>query len=652
MVLFTWRTYESFNTPKEAWLKIGTLLLGTAVVWGWLRRRTVQLPWGPIIWGAVALWGWGWLSLVVSPHPLLTLRSQAYSFHLLLVMLLLPLLLKGWDHAVRLWFGVAVVGGVVALIAVAQYLGFDYEQGLRIVPIAQPLAKAEIYSTVGNPNYLAAVLAFLLPVTVALAVGSREKNSFPSPGPCIFLWGCAGLSALAILLTGSKGGLLAAIGGLVALWFLWGRWRGWSLKKMALCGTGWGGAGLLLMFLLGWLFPVLLPGHQSPLAFEWGKLSRLTWQDPSVKGRLLIWQTALEMIATHPMTGVGTGTFGAQYQHYRARIFDRLPDPAATYPASEPSYNEAGQAHNEYLQLAAESGLVGLALFLGLIWLCYATGFRLLREWSAPGAWSLAPAFESARAVHSLKSREDRSSPLDNPHRRTLFPGPLTLNPGPLLCGILAGMAAILIHAAVDFPLHQPVSALLFWFGIGTVLALSAQHSTLAPFTHRLIQWRPQWPFPHRFRQGLQWVIGAMVVLGAGWLMVQAVRPVVAEAYHRDAWVLMSQERWAQALSVIEQGLKWDHAHPELILWQGVASYQLGDISRSRAAYERYHSLYSDFQTLYNLGLIAVRERNFSTAEGYFREALRYKPTLREAAEALALVVEQRGRLEGSLRAQ
>jgi O-antigen ligase len=627
MVCFTWRTYESFNTPKEAVLKIGTLLLGTVVFWGWVRRRRVGLPWGPMVWAVVALWGWGWVSLLVSPYRLQVVRSQAFSFHLLLVAVLVPLLLKGGKEIVRLWSGVAMLGGAVALIAVAQYFGFNYTQGLRLIPLTQPLVKTEIYSTIGNPNYVAAVLAFLLPIIVVLAVSGGFARQFVWGRMwTLALWGCAGVAAVALLLSRSKGGFVAGISGFVVLWLLWGRWMSWPLKRMLMIGIKYGGIGLLLFLMIGWLLPDVFPGRRlegAALAQEWEKLSRLSWEDPSVKGRLLIWQTAREMIAAHPIIGIGTGTFGAQYQPYRALVFEKLQDPASTYPASEPSYNEAGQAHNDYLQLAAENGLVGLGLFVGLVCLCFFYGWRLLRKCSSP----------------------------------LLF----TPYPFPLLCGVLAGMAALLTHAAVDFPLNQPVAALLFWLAIGTVLAMDLQRSVMLPspftlypvpftlhpaFSHRLIEWWPRW----LLSGGVRRTIGTVAFLAVGWLMVGAIRPVVAEAYHRDAWLFMDRHQWAEAMAVIEKGLQWDPSHPELVLYRGVTAYQLGDLSTSRAAYKQYQSLYSDFQTLYNLGLIALRERQFLTAEGYFREALRYKPTLWEAAEALALVAEETGRPEEARR--
>jgi hypothetical protein len=217
----------------------------------------------------------------------------------------------------------------------------------------------------------------------------------------------------------------------------------------------------------------------------------------------------------------------------------------------------------------------------------------------------------------------------------------------------------MLIHAVVDFPLNQPVAALLFWFGIGTVMAISLDQSAPPPLpvtryvalSHRLLQWRVPWaswrPAGRRLMDGV--VLGGVLLL-AGVGVVQAVRPVVAAAYQRDAEILMAQQRWAAASTVITQGLAWEPWQAELTLYAGVAHYQLGNLALSRAAYERYQLLYSDFQTLYNLGLIAVRQHQLSQAEGYFREALRHKPTLSRVAEALAFVTERMGRPEDASR--
>jgi O-antigen ligase len=82
------------------------------------------------------------------------------------------------------------------------------------------------------------------------------------------------------------------------------------------------------------------------------------------RGRSAIWTDALVLIRDFPLTGLGAGTFGAGI---------------AVYQTAEPGYS-IGNAHNHYLQLAAEGGLlvgVPAALTLGaFIALCG----RRLRE--------------------------------------------------------------------------------------------------------------------------------------------------------------------------------------------------------------------------------------------------------------------------------
>jgi O-antigen ligase len=583
---FTWRSFESFDTPKEALIKVGIAILGGIVILRWLKGRTIRVVWHPLLGMGLAFWGWGWLSLLVSPQSLLTVHAQLFALHLLLLLVLVPLLLPRRDDLERLWLGVLFFGGIVAALAVAQWFGLDYEHGLRFLLRRSPLPKVEIYSTIGNSNYLAAVLAFLFPVTIALAAGEKTTRV-----RAVMLWGCATVSIAALLMSRSKGGLVAVSVGLAVLWLVWGFSYRWSKKRLFLTGVGGLGCAALLLSVMMWQVP--------SLGAEWNKLLHLSWNDPSVKGRLLMWNTTLEMAAAHPIIGIGTGTFGAQYQPYRAVVFDRLADPAAVYPAREHGYDEAGHAHNDWLQVAAENGVVGLGLFAGMVLLCLMAGLKLLME------------------------------------RPASLTGPLPVTPHPLpsslLCGLMAGMTALLAHALVDFPLHQPAAVLLFWLGMATVVAAGA---------------RPvMWPLPAWLTaKVVRWGASGVVVVGIGLLVVQAVRPVIAGAYQRQAWVLMTGRHWAEAIPVIRAGLRWEPSQPELTLYLGVAAYQQGDLEGSRAAYERYQSLYSDFQTLYNLGLIAVRQRRFDHAERYFREALRYKPTLAEAAAALALVAEQTGR--------
>jgi len=72
--------------------------------------------------------------------------------------------------------------------------------------------------------------------------------------------------------------------------------------------------------------------------------------------RIGYWRGALAMARDHPVAGVGLGTFGANYARYRW-----------------PLARVAQAAHNDYLQVLAELGVIGLAAFLWL-WVSYFRG--------------------------------------------------------------------------------------------------------------------------------------------------------------------------------------------------------------------------------------------------------------------------------------
>ncbi|NDJ61556.1 MAG: hypothetical protein GYB67_10555 [Chloroflexi bacterium] len=72
--------------------------------------------------------------------------------------------------------------------------------------------------------------------------------------------------------------------------------------------------------------------------------------------RYNLWQTGLNMWFDHPIAGVGIGQFGANLGSYGIDLLDL-----------DEIVREAG-AHNAFVQVLAETGIVGLGLFLGMLW--------------------------------------------------------------------------------------------------------------------------------------------------------------------------------------------------------------------------------------------------------------------------------------------
>jgi O-antigen ligase len=78
------------------------------------------------------------------------------------------------------------------------------------------------------------------------------------------------------------------------------------------------------------------------------------YQDTSFRGRTSEMLTGLTMFATHPILGVGAGNYPVNYQHYAQLI-------GIEFRA------EKRDPHSLYVQLLAETGILGTIAFLGMV---------------------------------------------------------------------------------------------------------------------------------------------------------------------------------------------------------------------------------------------------------------------------------------------
>lgn len=185
--------------------------------------------------------------------------------------------------------------------------------------------------TFGNPNWAAAYLAPLVPLTLGLAVrwkAARQRR---------WLFAATALLTVATIATVSKGGLLSLGAGLLAYGAL-----GQDVprrRRFALLSVG-------------------ALGAVSALVVAW-RLDLFT-EAPWLRGRIFLYRAALVLLGEHPLTGVGLGGFNAAYGDAAAKLVDG--DPNAFVPLSTIDF-----AHNDLLQLAAEGGLLTALAFVVLI---------------------------------------------------------------------------------------------------------------------------------------------------------------------------------------------------------------------------------------------------------------------------------------------
>ncbi len=141
--------------------------------------------------------------------------------------------------------------------------------------------------------------------------------------------------------------------------------------------------------------------------------------------RLQIARDSVAMVKARPILGWDLGTFSAVYPKFRTFYADLF----------------INAAHNDYVQAATETGLLGCAAVLGFLSVVYVRAFRKLRG---------------------------SGSTLDVTRAATL--------------GALLGVTGILIHSFVDFNLQIPANASLFYV-IAAIASASFAVSTTR--THR-----------------------------------------------------------------------------------------------------------------------------------------------------------------------
>lgn len=257
-------------------------------------------------------------------------------------------------------------------LACALWTEKEQEQWLRALAVAGFIVCAAAWVTgwtawygqdVGNcltgllpPYYNYTVFVEAAAACALLAWLSHQDS--PKGRARLGLWALAGLLAASILAARSRGGLLAlgAGAGMVL-------WRQKRYRRRILAG-----AAVLAAVLL------LRPSHVL-------KLDRA-----AVFKRPQLWKAAAQIAGEHPFFGEGPGNFEAGFRRHNFRSHFRV---------TEYQFSSA-HAHSEPLQILAETGWIGLGLFL------FALAAALRRRQPASGAQHAAAAAAAAMAAQGL----------------------------------------------------------------------------------------------------------------------------------------------------------------------------------------------------------------------------------------------------------
>jgi hypothetical protein len=200
------------------------------------------------------------------------------------------------------------------------------------------MASNRIFSTLVYPNALAGAILLLLPPSLVVLYKLTGRFSNVARGVLVGLLAYAGLACL--YWSGSKSGWLIALAlGLVALL----RSPLTRLVKLGVVGV------VLAVGLAG--FFVKFSGY-----FDRGATS--------VSARFDYWRAAWEITKSHPILGSGPGTFSVAYSAYRK--------------IKAPGAEMTRLVHNNYLEQASDSGVLGFFAFAAFVFGSLAVLYRKL----------------------------------------------------------------------------------------------------------------------------------------------------------------------------------------------------------------------------------------------------------------------------------
>jgi O-antigen ligase len=258
---------------------------------------------------------------------------------------------------------VFVVLGTGALVALQGMYQFLFQVGPEEFVLFGRFMRA--YGTFEQPNPYAGYLGLTLPVAVGLIAATAVPVGERIPGRWIVWAGGSGVLMLAALIMSWSRGAWLGLAAAVAATFLAVVARSGRAAVLAVVFV------VLIVYLLlaGGLAlvpPSIIQRFSDFLPYVGvGDVRGVEITDANfaILERMAHWQSALDMWRDRPWLGVGIGNYESVYARYRLPLW-----PYAL-----------GHAHNYYLNIAAEAGLLGLLAYL-VLW-----GAALVGAWRA--AW-------------------------------------------------------------------------------------------------------------------------------------------------------------------------------------------------------------------------------------------------------------------------
>ncbi len=334
-----------WETPKVALLNILTLIALAAWTNEQVPSGSIRTRFPPAFGFVLAYFVVYVAATVFSLSPVLSVFGISHRStglinlaNLVVLYLLAFNVLVSREHRITCLKIVTLSASLVALVGVMQYFGID--------PVRTGLVQKgeRVISTLGNADYLTPVVIIAIPLALAFIFG----NSLP------------------LSQKGDTGGFCLLLKSPLVPLFQRGRRRYFRNKLLY--------AGCLVLLLAALVFSLPVPGitgdwapagavHSESLSGAMGEDAPVFFRAAAgrVDVRLGLWEAGIKAALERPILGTGPNTYRDVFTRY-------VP---SSYARAMVGYHE-DKVHNEFIEVAQSTGLVGLALYLlmlgSLLW--------------------------------------------------------------------------------------------------------------------------------------------------------------------------------------------------------------------------------------------------------------------------------------------
>jgi len=308
--------------------------------------------------------------------------------------------------------------------------------------------------------------------------------------------------------------------------------------------------------------------------------------DPSIDFRFQAWMSTFNTFLANPVLGVGLGNLETAIHPYQVPKLQKT---------ISKTYQVFSEAHNDYLHILSEVGILGFGAFL----------------------WFL---IELARVAVRILKR------------------PMSTDRFLMLLGTQAGLIGVLIAAVFSFPLQEPASSMNFWF-LAAFLEIQllgfVEDKAESPREYILPIFQPsRWL---SIQKAVYYILIIMTIAGMLYLPLYTFRYAMAENDIKEGIALRNQRMWSRAEVSFSHAIKGNPRNYIYYFHRAIVRYNMANMKGTEEDLIKCLKLSPRFGLAYRiLGGVYFATGKLSEAVDSFKLSIQFLPPISLEVSAMA----------------